>query len=318
MSLPGQILPCHGSTIWDARRTSASFPIPRADIRSIATRACAASPAIATITFPSIWAAATSMCATTSRASSGRPPGSPRDSDVEQYTCRHGMGYTIIGSKHRGIEASTRYFVPLDENLEIWQFTVTNHRPTPAALSIFSRHRILPMGCAGRLHQFSAQLQHRRGGRSKTASSITRPNTASAAIISPGSPAPRKPPGSIPSARLSRPHRGWDRPAVVERGESANSVAHGWAPIGSHHVGWSCAGRDATDPFCFGLPGEPQGPKIRSSGSQTVNKKTAKPVIARYLVPANVDAAFRKLRAYWDGLLGICQVPRPTSTPTGW
>ena len=32
------------------------------------------------------------------------------------------------------------------------------------------------------------------------------------------------------------PYRGWDRPAVVERGESANSVAHGWAPVGSHHV----------------------------------------------------------------------------------
>jgi cellobiose phosphorylase len=30
--------------------------------------------------------------------------------------------------------------------------------------------------------------------------------------------------------------RGWDKPAAVERGESSNSVAHGWAPIGSHHV----------------------------------------------------------------------------------
>ncbi|HEX5302397.1 MAG TPA: hypothetical protein VFW50_35930 [Streptosporangiaceae bacterium] len=31
-------------------------------------------------------------------------------------------------------------------------------------------------------------------------------------------------------------YRGWDRPLVVERGESANSVARGWAPHGSHHV----------------------------------------------------------------------------------
>ena len=48
------------------------------------------------------------------------------------------MGYTTIGSKRRGIAASTRYFVPLDENLEIWQFTVTNERQTPAAMSVFS------------------------------------------------------------------------------------------------------------------------------------------------------------------------------------
>jgi cellobiose phosphorylase len=31
-------------------------------------------------------------------------------------------------------------------------------------------------------------------------------------------------------------HRGWNRPLAVERGQSANSIAHGWAPHGSHHV----------------------------------------------------------------------------------
>ena len=36
-----------------------------------------------------------------------------------------------------------------------------------------------------------------------------------------------------------------------------------------------------------------------------------KPVIARYRDLANVDAAFDKLRSYWDGLLGICQVRTP-------
>ena len=48
------------------------------------------------------------------------------------------MGYTIIASKYNGIAASTRYFVPLEENLEIWQLTITNHRMQPAELSIFS------------------------------------------------------------------------------------------------------------------------------------------------------------------------------------
>ena len=66
------------------------------------------------------------------------PSWMPTCRDLEQYTCRHGMGYSIIGSKYRGISASTRYFVPLDENLEIWQLTVTNNRLTPASLSVFS------------------------------------------------------------------------------------------------------------------------------------------------------------------------------------
>jgi len=36
-----------------------------------------------------------------------------------------------------------------------------------------------------------------------------------------------------------------------------------------------------------------------------------KPVIAKYRDPANVDAAFERLRAYWEGLLDVCQVSTP-------
>src|SRR5262247_1562053 len=49
------------------------------------------------------------------------PSWQPTRQPVEDYTCRHGMGYTQIGSRYEGIEASTRYFVPPGENLEIWQ-----------------------------------------------------------------------------------------------------------------------------------------------------------------------------------------------------
>ncbi|HEY0282840.1 MAG TPA: hypothetical protein VGC27_09480, partial [Rhizomicrobium sp.] len=51
--------------------------------------------------------------------------------------------------------------------------------------------------------------------------------------------------------------------------------------------------------------------KFDPPGSQTINKKTVKPVIAKYRNRADVDAAFARLGAYWDGLLGICQVSTP-------
>ena len=66
------------------------------------------------------------------------PSWQPTRHELENYSCRHGMGYSIIGSTYKGIEASTRYFVPLDENLEIWQLTVTNRRSTPAKISGFA------------------------------------------------------------------------------------------------------------------------------------------------------------------------------------
>ncbi len=68
----------------------------------------------------------------------GLPAGSRPGNQLDEYECRHGMGYTIIQSKLDGIEAETRYFVPLGENLEIWQMTVTNHRAAAASLSIYS------------------------------------------------------------------------------------------------------------------------------------------------------------------------------------
>src|ERR1039458_1458845 len=77
-SLPGHIRPCHGSTIWDARNISESFPIPPEAIPSTATRVCAGSRGIAITTSPSTSAAAISTCATTRAASTGRRHGSQR------------------------------------------------------------------------------------------------------------------------------------------------------------------------------------------------------------------------------------------------
>jgi len=66
------------------------------------------------------------------------PAWMPVRSPLDEYTCRHGMGYTIIRSVTCQIEAETRYFVPLGESLEIWELTLTNRRNEAADLSVFS------------------------------------------------------------------------------------------------------------------------------------------------------------------------------------
>ena len=52
------------------------------------------------------------------------PSWMPVRSKLDSYECRHGMGYTVIRSQAHGIESKTRYFVPLGENLEIWELTL--------------------------------------------------------------------------------------------------------------------------------------------------------------------------------------------------
>ncbi len=92
------------------------------------------------------------------------PSWQPTQSDILEYTCRHGMGYTTIGSSYKGIAAHTRYFVPLDENLEIWQLTVTNHRSTRATLKGFASIEFCLWDAQDDATNFQRNFQHRPGG----------------------------------------------------------------------------------------------------------------------------------------------------------
>ena len=237
------------------------------------------------------------------------PSWQPTRHKLEDYSCRHGMGYTIIRSKRGGIEASTRYFVPLDENLEIWQLTVTNRQAQAAEISIFS----LVEFCLWDAQDDSTNFQRNFSiGEVEVEDGVIyhkteyRERRDHFAFFACSEKA-----AEFDTQRevFLGPYRGWDNPAVVERGQSGNSVAHGWAPIGSHHIKLSLKpGESRQIVFLLGYQENPRGEKFDPPGSTTINKKRAKCVVAKYLQPANADAAFEKLRAYWQELLGLCQV----------
>jgi cellobiose phosphorylase len=240
------------------------------------------------------------------------PSWMPTCRDLEQYTCRHGMGYSTIGSKYGGISASTRYFVPLDETLEIWQLTLRNDRLTPAAISAFSMVEFCLWDAQDDCTNFQRNLSigqveiedeviyHKTEYRER------RNHFAWFACSDPlaGFDTQRE--------AFLGPWRGWDKPVAVERGKASNSHAHGWSPIGSHHVKLVLQpGESHTIAFVLGYHENPKDQKFDPPDSQTVNKKTVKPVIAKYRDLANVNAAFDKLRNYWDGLLGVYQTTTP-------
>jgi cellobiose phosphorylase len=240
------------------------------------------------------------------------PSWQPTRRKLENYSCRQGMGYATIGSQYGGIEASTRYFVPLDENLEIWQLTVTNHRSRAADLSVFSLIEFCLWDAQddstnfqrnfsiGEVEVEDGVIYHKTEYRER------RDHFAFFACSE-----------KIAGFDTQRdsflgPYRGWDNPLVVERGQSSNSVAHGWAPVGSHQVKWSLQpGESRQIVFLLGYQENRREQKFDPPDSQILNKRKAKCALARYLVPANADAAFQKLRLYWDELLGLCQVDTP-------
>jgi cellobiose phosphorylase len=240
------------------------------------------------------------------------PSWQPTRSVLDDYACRHGLGYTIMGSTYQGIKAQTRYFVPLGERLEIWQLTLTNMRQDTASLSLFSSIEFCLWDALGDIANFQRNFNtgevEIEGGviYHKTEYRERRNHFAFFACSE-----------ELAGLDTQRdvflgPYRGWDRPAAVEQGRSFNSLAHGWAPMGSHHVKVILEpGATRQIIFLLGYHENPQDQKFDPPGSQIINKQTVKPIIDRYLDAANVDAAFDALRDYWEGLLGILQVNTP-------
>jgi len=240
------------------------------------------------------------------------PTWQPTQTGLENYSCRHGLGYTTINSTHTDIEAKIRYFVPLGETLEIWQATITNHRPHAAELSLFSAIEF----CLWDAHDDATNFQRNFNiGEVETDGNVIYHKTeyrerrnhfaffACSEQIA-GFDTQR-------NAFLG-PYRTWNCPLAVEQGSATNSKAHGWAPIGSHHVRLKLKpGESRQVIFLLGYHENPKDHKFDPPDSPTINKNTVKPLIEHYLQPQTGEAAFANLGSYWDQLLGIFQTETP-------
>ncbi len=228
---------------------------------------------------------------------------------LDSYECRHGLGYTIISSERTGIRASTRYFVPLGETLEVWEVTLTNLRDAAAQLSLFAAVEFNLWDAnddatnfqrnysIGEVEVLDGIIYHKTEYRER------RNHFAYLACSAPlaGFDTQRE--------AFLGPYRGWDSPAAVEAGKCSGSIAHGWQPIAAQQVRVRLeAGEQKKIIFLLGYHENPVEQKFDPPGSQIVNKRSVLPVIQRYLQPAAVDSAFRLLGEYWDGLLNKYQV----------
>jgi cellobiose phosphorylase len=54
------------------------------------------------------------------------PTWQPTLTDLENYECRHGRGYTKIASEYKGLKHNVMFFVPKDADIEIWRYTLEN------------------------------------------------------------------------------------------------------------------------------------------------------------------------------------------------
>ena len=241
---------------------------------------------------------------------------------LESYECRHGMGYTTIRSQLAGIEAHIRYFVPLGENLEIWELAVSNHRPEAADLSVFSAIEFCLWDALDDATNF--QRNYSIGEVEPPVLSAGAGDAAAGTILHKSEYRERRNHFAYfaCSERLAGfdtdreaflgPYRGWDAPQAVEAGQTSNSVAHGWQPIGAHHVRLRLeSGAQHKIIFVLGYQENPSQAKFDPPDSQLVNRRSLTPILERYLDVDNVATAFSALRGYWDDLLAKFKVETP-------
>jgi cellobiose phosphorylase len=240
------------------------------------------------------------------------PSWQPTRHDLDSYECRHGLSHTRISSARLGVRAETLYFVPPGETLEVWRLRVHNERGTPADLSVFSSAEFCLWDAQDDATNFQRNYSTGEvevdGGviYHKTEYRERRDHFAYFACSEPltGFDTQRE--------EFLGPYRGWDRPLTVERGESANSVARGWAPHGSHHVRFLLAPGETKEViFLLGYWENPRDQKFDPPGSNVLNKALVRPVIDWWLRPAAVAEGFRRLRESWESLLSVLRVDTP-------
>ncbi|MFX1391153.1 MAG: GH36-type glycosyl hydrolase domain-containing protein [Promethearchaeota archaeon] len=240
------------------------------------------------------------------------PTWQPTKHNLEQYSCRHGLGYTIIKSIYKSIEAEIIYFVPLGDNLEIWQFTLKNHRQNSINLSIFSSIEF----CLWNAQDDATNFQRNFNlGETEVEDGVIyhkteyreRRNHFAFFACS----------ESLEGFDTQRSdflglYHGWENPLAVEQGKSFNSITHGWAPIGSHHLKITLnPGETHQTIFLLGYHENEANQKFNPIESRKINKKSVKKIITKFLNPINVDHAFKALKGYWEKFLGTLQVNTP-------
>ena len=193
-------------------------------------------------------------------------------------------------------------FVPLNDNCEISQLTLTNGSSEDKKLSVFSYVEWCLWNADDDMKNFQRNLS--TGEVEVQDSTIYhkteyRERRNHYAIYSVNT--------KIDGFDTSRDaflgaYRGADSPEAVENGKCTNSMASGWSPIASHQINVDlAAGETKTFIFVLGYIENPEDEKWESYG--VINKTRAKEMLAKYQTDAQVDEAFAALQTYWKQLL---------------
>lgn len=230
------------------------------------------------------------------------PGWQPSRTELDEYSCRHGMGYSIFTGRKNDVKAEVTAFVPIGNNCEVHKVTITNEDTESKALKLFSFVEFCLWNAMDDMTNFQRNLsigEVEIQGSAIYHKTEYRERRSHYAVFSVNTPV-----DGFDTDRDSflGAYNGFDRPEAVVNGQAKNSMASGWAPIGSHQINVSLsAGESRTYIFVLGYVENPEDEKWESQG--VINKKPALAMLSKFDTVEKVDAALSRLKAHWDGLL---------------
>lgn len=244
------------------------------------------------------------------------PSWMPVKAELDHFECRHGLGYSRITGERGGLSVETLFFVPLGENAEVQQVTLTNTSDAVKSVTLFSFVEF----CL-----WNAQDDQTNYQRTLSIGEVeVEPfNGTSSAIYHKTEYRERRDHYAVYAVNADAAGFDTDRDtfvgaynslgeaAVPFAGRSADSVASGWYPIGSHSLEITLEPGAATSyTFVLGYIENPVeekwAPADEAAGikaQQIINKTRAHELLARFATTEQTDAAFDALVEHWTELL---------------
>ena len=226
----------------------------------------------------------------------------PTKTELDDYKCRHGLGYSVFEGKKNGISAVLTDFVPMGTACEVNKLTLTNESDEKRDFTLFSYVEFCLWNAMDDMTNFQRNFStgeveiHGSTIYHKTEYRERRNHYAIFSVNT-----------DINGFDTDRDSflgaYGENRaPEVVMTGKAKNSVASGWAPVGSHQINISLAPGESRDlVFVLGYVENKKDEKWE--GLNKVNRKPAEAMLAKFDTTEKADQALADLKAYWNGLL---------------
>ena len=226
----------------------------------------------------------------------------PVKTKLDSYECRHGLGYTKIKSEKNGIQVEQLVFVPLKYQGEVHRLKIVNTSNCSKEITVFSFVEFCLWNAYDDMTNFQRNFST---GEVEIENSVIyhkteyRERRNHYAFYSVNTDI-----DGFDSDRESflGLYNGFDSPQVVAQGESNNSVASGWSPVGSHSKVLTLKpGEETSLIFIIGYVENQEEEKWESSG--VINKTKAKAMINSYSTDLQVEEGLEALSEYWLNLL---------------